>query len=148
MRKVPEKMMEELLDAWMGMAMGIRGNRILKNLSFNEMVVCRILYQAERENREVTATDICARSRLLKSQVNKLLNDMENNCIIERHRDQNDKRRILITLSEKNRGVYLEEHDHVMEILKKISRQFDREETEFLIEKMRKVVTLMDELSE
>lgn len=140
--------MEHLLDAWMGMAVGIRGNRILKDFSFNEMIICRMLYRAEQEKRDVVATDICRQCRLLKSQVNKLLNDMEKKGVIEKQRDPDDKRRILISLSRKNRQVYLEEHARVMKIIGEICKRLSKEEVDFLAEEMSKVVEIMDEVSE
>ena len=48
--KISEAELEKLLDAWMAMAIGIKGNRILKTLSFNEMVICRLLCQAGQED--------------------------------------------------------------------------------------------------
>lgn len=140
------KIPEELLDAWMRMAVGIKGNRILNTLSFNEMVICRLLYRAEQERKQITATDICRHSRLLKSQVNKVLNDLEKAGMIERHRDPDDKRRILIRLRKENQHKYLEEHAHVLQIVREISDRLGREDTEYLIREMCRVVSLMDEI--
>ena len=137
-----------LLDAWMRMSVGIRGNRILKKLSFNEMLICGIVYRAELAKIPVTATDICSRSRLLKSQVNKLLGDMEGKGLIIRQRDTADKRRILITMASGNLDIYLSEHERVMEIVSWICRELGGEETALLTEKMNKVVSLMDDISD
>lgn len=137
-----------LLDAWMRMSVGIRGNRILKKLSFNEMLICGIVYRAELAKIPVTATDICSRSRLLKSQVNKLLGDMEGKGLIIRQRDTADKRRILITMASGNLDIYLSEHERVMKIVSWICRELGGEETALLTEKMNKVVSLMDDISD
>lgn len=145
---ISDKMAEELLGAWMAMSIGIKGNRILKSLSFNEMVICRLLYQAGRDGREITATDVCKETRLLKSQVNKVLNDMEKKELIYRHRDVEDKRRVFIRMKEESKGIYLNEHARVMDIIGQVCDRLTGQEVEILIEKMSKVVAVMDEISE
>ena len=140
--------MEALLGAWMRMSIGIKGNRILKDLSFNEIVVCRLLYQAGQEGREITATEICKHARLLKSQVNKLLSEMEKRGLIYKHRDIEDKRRVFIRLREESLPVYLTEHEHVMSIIGQVCERLSRQEVGILIEKMCKVVSVMDEIEE
>lgn len=144
--KISETDAEKLLGAWMAMAIGIRGNRILKTLSFNEMVICRLLYQARLENRRITATDICRETRLLKSQVNKVLNDMEKNGMICRQRDEGDKRRVFLLMKEESEEIYLTEHARVMAIVKQVSERLGENEVEALIDKMNKVVAVMDEI--
>ena len=69
---------EELLRAWMSLSAYIRGNRLLRELSMNEMLVCNLLYRRQEEGGPpVTATELCARTQLLKSQVNHILTAME-----------------------------------------------------------------------
>ncbi|MBR4606702.1 MAG: MarR family transcriptional regulator [Lachnospiraceae bacterium] len=104
---ISEELMEDLLGAWMAMSIGIKGNRILKALSFNEMVICRLLYRAGQEGREITATDLCHETRLLKSQVNKVLSDLEEKGLLYRHRDSADKRRVFLKMTEEQKGIYL-----------------------------------------
>ena len=147
-RDISEKMMEDLLGAWMGMSIGIKGNRILRDLSFNEMVILRLLYQARQAGQDITATDICRQTRLLKSQVNKLISDMEKRGLLYRHRDLEDKRRVFIRMKDEKLDVYLKEHAHVMTIMEQICEKLNRQEVEILIEKMGKVVAVMDEIFE
>ena len=144
--EISNQTMEDLLGAWMAMSIGIKGNRILKDLSFNEMVICRLLYQARLEKREITATEICGETRLLKSQVNKVLGDMEKKGLVYRQRDSEDKRRVFLRMKEESVETYLAEHAHVMSIIEQVCRRLSRQEVELLIEKMGKVVTVMDEI--
>ena len=69
------QLQEELLQSWMAMEVGIRGNRLLSDLSMNEMLICNILYQ-RRDDAPVTATELCGQTKLLKSQMNHILNTM------------------------------------------------------------------------
>ena len=41
---------EELLRAWMSLSAYIRGNRLLRELSMNEMLVCNLLYRRQEES--------------------------------------------------------------------------------------------------
>jgi DNA-binding MarR family transcriptional regulator len=144
---ISEELMEDLLGAWMAMSIGIKGNRILKALSFNEMVICRLLYRAGQEGREITATDLCHETRLLKSQVNKVLSDLEEKGLLYRHRDSADKRRVFLKMTEEKKGIYLKEHRHVMSIIQQVCDRLSKQEIEILVEKMGKVVEVMDEVS-
>ena len=42
-RTVSTAMQEQLLQSWINMSLVIRGNRMVSGLSFNEMIICRIL---------------------------------------------------------------------------------------------------------
>lgn len=109
---------EELLSAWMSMSLNIRGNRLLSGLSFNEIVVCSFLYRnMQMQDELLTATDLCNQTKLLKSQLNKVLNEMEKKGLIVRIRSAEDKRKIYLKLREEKLSVYLEEHERVMEIV-------------------------------
>ena len=93
---------EELLRAWMSLSAYIRGNRLLRELSMNEMLVCNLLYRRQEEGGPpVTATELCARTQLLKSQVNHILTAMESRGLIERARSQADRRVVSIAESTK-----------------------------------------------
>lgn len=109
------QMQETLLHAWMSMEVCIRGNRLLSDLSMNEMLICNTLYQ--RQDEGVTATELCASTRLLKSQMNRVLNTMEYQGLICRERATHDKRVVYIRLADEAIPRYLREHDHVLDIV-------------------------------
>lgn len=136
---------EALLSAWMDMAMNIRGNRLLTGLSFNEIVVCSILYRAMKEGSEMlTATDLGNHTKLLKSQLNKVLNLMEDRGLIERIRSDKDKRKIFLKLREEKLSVYLEEHDKVMAIVHHVCVALGEEQVKVLTGLLVEVVDLVD----
>lgn len=109
---------EALLEAWMGMTAVIRGNRLLEGLSMNEMLICNVLYQQRQQGGPpVTATELCRRTRLLKSQINHILTSMEDRRLIRRVRSQEDRRSIHIQLREEALPLYQREHRAVLEIL-------------------------------
>lgn len=140
---------EELLYAWIKMSVSIRGNRILSERSFNESVICSMLYrQQEKDGKQLTATDICERTKLLKSQVNRILNEMERQEMIERIRSKEDKRKIYISLKKEYIETYLEEHAKVMRIMDVFSEKMGKEKMKSLTALMCEAVTVVDEYHE
>lgn len=117
-----DKTREELLRAWMGMGAYIRGNRLLEDLSMNEMLVCNALYrQREAGGPPVTATELCQQTQLLKSQMNHILTSMESRGLIERSRSQEDRRVVYVRLREAALPRYQREHENVLGILEAIT---------------------------
>lgn len=114
---------EELLQAWIDMSLMIRGNRLVSGFSLNEIVICRILYARRRSGgAAVTATELCSRMQLLKSQVNKILTAMERAGTIERVRSEQDKRKIEIRLCEEAVHMYEREHERILQLMAHVSQ--------------------------
>lgn len=108
---------EELLQAWMRMSVCIRGNRILKDMSLNEILVCNQLYKNRDDPQALTATALGRQIRLLKSQVNKILSDLEAKGLIERDQSEQDRRKVYIRLREEAVPQYWQEHERVMALV-------------------------------
>lgn len=121
---------EELLNAWLYMSANVWNRRIVRKLSFNEAFVCNLLYRKweEPDGGKITATYLCEETRLLKSQMNKIINKLEDEGIVERRRSQSDKRRVYIFFTEKGRKVYEEEHNGILNLLGAIMEKFSEEE--------------------
>lgn len=141
-----DKIMEEkLLGAWMDMALHIRGNRIVSGLSFNEIVVCSMLYRSRQDgNGMLTATDLGNRTKLLKSQLNKVLTIMEEKGLIERIRSEKDRRKVYLKLREEKLSVYLEEHEKVMVIVHQVCVSLGEEKVRLLSELLLEAVAAVD----
>ena len=122
----------ELLEAWIRMSICIRGNRILMDMSLNEMLVCNQLYAHRNDPEALTASDLGRYTRLLKSQINKILSTMEEKGIIERVQSQQDRRKIYIRMREDAVGQYMQEHERVMALMEQIVRDMGRENAETL----------------
>lgn len=121
---------EELLNAWLYMSANVWNRRIVQKLSFNEAFVCNLLYRRkdETDGGEITATILCEETRLLKSQMNKILTKLERDEIVERRRADTDKRRFYIFLTEKGRRIYEEEHRGILKLLDAVMEKFSENE--------------------
>lgn len=140
---------EQLLEAWMSMEVCIRGNRLLSKFSMNEMLVCNALYrQMQSGGAPVTATDLCSATRLLKSQMNRLLSSMEFDGLIRRERNPTDKREVYVYLQKSALPRYLEEHEHVLKIVGAVCSALGEEDTHSLTALMHKAAATVNQLEE
>ena len=138
---------EQLLQAWLDMSMMIRGNRLVSGFSLNEMVICRILYdRRERGGEAVTATELCRRMQLLKSQINKILTAMEKSGAIERVRSESDKRKIEIRLCEKGVQQYEQEHARILKIIDHVRLSLGEENADQMTQLMNGTVKAVLEM--
>jgi len=119
---------EELLQSWIDMSLRIRGNRLVSGFSFNEIVICRILYMQQMQGgAPVTATDLCRRMQLLKSQINKILTSMEKRGLIERVRSETDHRKMEIRLKTGAAQGYEEAHERILKIMEYVCEYLGEE---------------------
>ena len=113
---------ERLLSAWLTLSSTLWNERIVTGMTFNEAYVCNLLHHQSIEAPEqpLTATNLCQKTRLLKSQMNKILSEMEKKGYIERSRSDKDKRQIFIRLTEIGQDAYEEEHAGISDILNQL----------------------------
>ena len=65
----------------------------------------------------LTATDLCNTTRMLKSQMNRTLNSMEEKGFITRERSTEDKRQVYVTLNAKQAELYINQHAKILKVL-------------------------------
>ena len=141
-----QEMLEELLHAWMEMSLHIRGNRILSDFSFNEIMICGLLYRRQKSGQPpLTATELGAYTRLLKSQINHILTGMESRGLIYRERSTHDKRVIYVHLQQEALSAYLAEHEKVLDIVDRVRAVLGDEDTQHLTALMRKATAVVND---
>ena len=113
---------EQLLSAWLTLSSTLWNERVVTGMTFNEAFVCNLLTHQAKEapDRPLTATDLCERTRLLKSQMNKVLSEMEKKCYIQRLRSTKDRRQIFLRLTEEGQRAYDAEHAAITLILNRL----------------------------
>ncbi len=137
-----ESLGEDLIRIWLRMSGVIKNNRLISSMTFNEIFVCNILYQQKIQSSSLlTATEVCQRMKLLKSQMNKVLNSLEKQRMVRRIRSEQDKRKIYLELVDENLHRYLDEHERVLAMLSKLIESLG-------IEKVQQVITLMTEVTD
>lgn len=133
---------EALLQSWIDMSLRIRGNRLVSGFSFNEIVICRILY--EQAGKPVTAAELCRRMQLLKSQINKILTSMEKRGLIERVRSESDRRKVEIRLRPEAAQIYVTAHDRILKIMDHVCQQLGAAQSEQLTMLLHMAVAAID----
>ncbi len=131
---------EQMLSSWLRLSVCVRNDRLVKSMSFNEIFVCNILYNT-LSGQEISAKDIVCRTGMLKSQVNKVISDLEKKGFVSKHISPNDKRKSLLILTDKGNSAYQKEHRQILLILEKLRLKIGDEQ-------ITKAAFMFNELSE
>jgi len=111
---------DQLLDAWLNLTSTLWNTRLVSSMTFNEAHVLGILLRHNSSKLPLTATDLIRRTRLLKSQMNKILTSLERCGYISRVRAELDKRMIYIQLTREGEQAYRQSHKNVEAILSQL----------------------------
>ncbi len=120
---------DKLLDAWLNLSSVARNSRLVSTLTYNEAHILGILLRHSNDDPPLTATDLIARTRLLKSQMNKLLTSMEARGYITRTRSQSDKRLFYLHLTSNGTEAYLAEHHRIEAFIHQLIDQIGLQRT-------------------
>lgn len=127
---------EVLLGAWLKISTAINNSRLVSEMSYNESLICNILYRNATENPDVllTATDLCAETKILKSQMNRILTQLEEKNLITRERSTQDRRKVYVCLTNEQSNAYLKQHEQIIKLLDDIIAKLGEEKTLEIIE--------------
>ena len=138
-----ESLSEELLNAWLDVSAVIRNDRFVNGLTFNETFICNLLLRQKKKDSAVylTAADLCARTGILKSQMNRCLTSLEEKGLVRRIRSKEDKRKVFIQFREENAEIYEREHEHTLRIPEILTREMGEK-------RVREMIAMLDEVTE
>ncbi|MDD7281116.1 MAG: MarR family winged helix-turn-helix transcriptional regulator [Erysipelotrichaceae bacterium] len=132
---------EKLIETWNTISYILKPERLFRDLSYNEQTICSLLYRAQKE---MTATDLIEQTSLLKSQMNKIMNSLEQKDVIQRIRSEEDKRKIVVELTDYGKEIYRKEHQSVLEISNHIIEQLGTKKSEQLISLMEEALDIIE----
>ena len=114
-----EELNEALLSAWIRLSASVINSRVVEELSYSESQVCHALYRSYQKDPDhcMTATSLCAETKMLKSQMNRTLNLLESKGIITRQRSEQDKRHVYVRVNWEGAGVYRAQHDRILKLV-------------------------------
>ena len=133
---------EIMLKAWINMSVNTRENRLLNELSFNEMLVLNMI-----QNKECSFKELVNELNTLKSQLNRVIQNLVQKKLIIAYTPENDKRSLMIKKGD-NTELYKQEHARMIEIMRKIRKQIGEEDTLKLIYLLNQVASLVKEENE
>lgn len=139
---------EALLGAWLKISTAINNSRLVSEMSYNESLICNILYRTATEDasRNLTATDLCAETKILKSQMNRILTQLEEKNLITRERSPKDKRKIFIRLTTEQSNAYLKQHEQILKLLDAIIKRLGEEQAKEVIRALNGVSDIANDL--
>ncbi len=139
---------EELLTAWLRLSNVVNNQRLVTGLSFNEALVCNLLARARQEGRSATAKDLCAETRILKSQMNAILLSLESQGVIQRRRSQQDRRRIELLLLPEGLRRYDASHRRILSLVDRLIAAMGENKVRQLIPLLHQVVDIFDSIQQ
>ena len=127
---------EKLLNAWLKLSTSICNERIVSELPYNESLVCGILHESAKEHPEerITATDLCEKTNIQKSQMNRILNALEEKKLIFRKRSEKDKRQVFVSFNMENAEVYERQHKNILRVVDDIIEKVGKEKADEIVQ--------------
>lgn len=136
---------DQLLEAWLSLTSTLWNTRIVTSMTYNEAHVLGILLRHQGDC-PLTATSLIARTHLLKSQMNKLLTQLEGKGFITRTRSCEDKRVIEIRMTRAGKIAYLEEHKGVEAILHELLSRIGADKAVSVAADLNAIVRELDDI--
>lgn len=125
---------EELLRSWLCLTAVIWNRDLVSGLTYNEAVVSNLLthQMATDPTHPLTATDLCEKINVQKSQMNQILGSLERRGYLERHRSESDRRQVLLTLTPQGQQAYALSHQIAQTLLSAVEERLGPEGMESL----------------
>jgi len=139
---------EELLSVWLRMSNVINNQRLVTGLSFNEALVCNLLLRAKKQDLPLTAKDLCAETRILKSQMNSILLSLEKKGAVCRLQSRQDRRQVEIRLTEDGVRQYQQAHLPILQLIDRLIAAQGEESVRQLIPMLHQVVDTFDQIQQ
>ena len=139
-----ENLDEKLLSAWLQLSILISNDRVVADMPFKEALVCNIL--SKEDGSRLTATDLCEKTKTLKSQMNRVLNSMEEKGLICRERSTEDKRQVYVKLNWEQSEAYQKEHSKNLQLVNAIIDKLGKEKAKSIIEDLEAISAIAEEV--
>jgi len=101
-------------------------DQLSKELTNDQHYTLRFIFQHER----CTSTDLAEAFHVNKSAITAIITRLTDKGLIERTRDENDRRVVYLSLTEKGKELYLETEEKIHQLVKHFITKFDRKEIE------------------
>ena len=139
---------EEVLKGWLKLSMAINNERLVSGLPYNEFLICGILYRNQKSEKteELTATDLCNATKILKSQMNRILNSLEKKELIIRTRSERDKRQLYVTIRMERAESYEREHERILKFVDELMNRIGWDRSEEIVKLFDLIANMADEV--
>lgn len=134
----PDNINEQILNQWLELSALINNDRLVTDLTFNEAHVCNLLWrQSKCQPDYLTPTELCAKTGMIKSLMNRTLNLLEQKDLITRIRPQENRRVVQVRFNEQQLDYFLKEHNHSISIIDSLVQYWGEEKSEQILDSLR-----------
>ncbi len=147
---IQNQLKDELLEAYIQVSMKLWNERAVRFMPYNEALICHLLrtrIKLHPDKPYLTMKQLCDTTGILKSQMNKTLNSLEESGLITRERSTNDKRVVKIFFNDNNNDIYEKEKEHISNIVNRIINRLGAERTHEAISIFNDIATEMSIIS-
>lgn len=144
---------EELLEVWLRLTSVIDNHRVAASyasgedrLSFNEAMVCGLL--AREGDGALTASELCRRTCILKSQMNAILRSLERRGLIACRQDRTDRRRVALRLLPEGVALYRESHRQSIAIVDRLIGELGEDGARTLLPLLRRTADIFEHIQQ
>ena len=132
---------EKLLGAWVTLSGIIKNSRITKGLQYNEAIIMNVIYNRYTEDGAglVSIKEITAKTRMLKSLVNRTVNSLIKKGFLERSKSSGDKRVVYVKCVQDKMDTFLKVHGGSIKIANSIIEILGEEDTKAFIRIVEKI---------
>lgn len=121
---------EIILKKWLNITSVIQNDRIVTALTFNEALVCNhLMYQKDSEPDYMTPSELCKKTGIQKSLMNRVLKSLTEKNLIEYVTDVSDKRSTPVRINVNNQDVFINEHKKNIKIVSDLIDYWGDEKT-------------------
>lgn len=113
---------ERLLTAWIGINSLFKDSRMTRDLTYNEAVVMKLVYDQYRADGvgRVSMQMVLKRTNMLKSQANRTVNSLCGQGYLIKERDNGDARALFVRLSPDRLPDFLSVHGHSLDLVQTV----------------------------
>lgn len=113
---------DELLVAWVRLSAMLKNHRITKGLMYNEAAVMLEAYLRYLDGGDglISVKELLEKTRMLKSQLNRTVNSLEDKGLITKVHCEYDKRMLYIRCVEEKLDVFLSVHEQSLVLANRV----------------------------
>ncbi|PGT88878.1 MarR family winged helix-turn-helix transcriptional regulator [Bacillus sp. AFS040349] len=146
-----EKQIEELINRYLAVSFSVtkKGESLVKDsigdfITNDQHYTLRYIHKVGT----CTSTELSEIFDVKKSAITAIINRLTEKELIKRTRDENDRRVIYLTLTEKGTELFEKTEEKIHRLVESIITSFDEEEIVSFIETYEKLNTLLDNLKD
>lgn len=117
-----EELQERMLSAWIGLNGMLKDSRMTQNLTYNEAIVMKLVYDQYKADGvgQTTMRHIVKETRMVKSLVNRTVDSLCAQGYLYKERDETDARNLFVLPQVERLEDFLAVHRHSLQMVQSV----------------------------